>query len=831
MSKFVPSVPNGGYNLSAINNNFQEIADLLNNQVLFRDNPIGEPNQLENDLDINGHDLLNVDTLKIKNLILDGTQINDQLDAVLAAANGAVAAAAESATDAEAAEVAAETALAEVKTIFLGAFSSDPVGTQEGSLYFNTTTDELRYFRNGVWTSFPQASTVNRQFFVAGTDFTAGTTTVLTLPATLFTKTILWIYFDGAYVQPNRYTLTDQTHITFTAPITAGTTRIEVGYIAPLASVVVDDLSITTSKLAEQAATTSKIADSAVTAAKLSTAGVGDINQKLGVALTVDSIATLKTLTTQQLTNYAFFNVSGYYAGLDSGGGRYVITNDTTSTANEGTIVVHTASGRRFYLVQQHAPTVAQFGAKMDGVTDDSVAVQRMTQIANLPLIIPESKNLVINTPTTIATRVKFEIGARITNGNLVNLVYKPEADPKEGIFFGGGTYNLLGGSIEWDECPADWFYGSNWGSAITTAWKFSKVVTLNRRTYTFGTSAVVPAQTQGLVLRGKGFRATALPVAAGGNVGITYQRVAGQGASSLQIENIEFAEAGLARSSTAIFFHGAATGAEGSESVFYDDNWLRVRGCVFLGLNRCIDTKYATQSYFEDNYYQANACCHFMGRDSSFFYMTNEMALDNTFINGSYIFQQDATNDARSNGLTVTDCHSVLSLGIDVNLQNYQLAQFSGTTLDLGQSGAAALFLNNCQDIHFHNGWIACSAAGRAAGRVGVFYQTTRHSTFTHNTFNGCAVGFEGNNGSSVSVTDNTFDNDSQFDITDIGTGVGYYVAGNKHKNAVSGAPISLAGHANIVVNNIMAGSSYSIPVGTNSINTPNIFSAGFPV
>jgi len=830
MSKFVPSVPNGGYNLSAINNNFQEIADLLNNQVLFRDNPIGEPNQLENDLDINGHDLLNVDTLKIKNLILDGTQINDQLDAVLAAANGAAAAAAESATDAEAAEVAAETALAEVKTIFLGAFSSDPVGTQEGSLYFNTTTDELRYFRNGVWTSFPQASTVNRQFFVAGTDFTAGTTTVLTLPATLFTKTILWIYFDGAYVQPNRYTLTDQTHITFTAPITAGTTRIEVGYIAPLASVVVDDLSITTSKLAEQAATTSKIADSAVTAAKLGI--VDDINQKLGVALAVDSIATMKALPTGTLSKYTWINVAGYYAGTDEGGGRYLVTNDTTTVADEGKFVVHTATGRRFYLDYQAPPTIQQYGGKLDGVTDDSNAVQRMTQIGGLTLVVPEGRNLVINTPTTLQTRVKIEPGGRITNGNLVNLIYKPEADPKERIFFGGGSYNLLGGSVEWDECPADWF-GTEPGAAITTAWKFSKVVTLNQRGYNWLSSATVPAQRQGNVLRGKGFRTTQ-GIIGNGVVAINYQRVAGQAGSSLQVDNIEFQESGLLKTATAIKWRGAAAGAYGAETIFYDDNWLRVNNCVFLGLQRGTDTIYATQCFFTDNYYQANAICHFMDRDSSFFYMTREMALDNTFSGGSYIFHQDPTNDARSNGLTVTDCHSVLSTGVDVQLQNYQLAQFHGTTLDLGTAGVAALALNNCQDIHFTDGWIASSAAGRAGGRAGVFYLNTRHSSFNGNTFNGCATGFFGTNGSSVSINDTAFDNCRDFDITDNGSAIGYYVSGNKHKNNVTGAPISLGGGAsksNIVVNNMMTGSSYSIPVGTNSINTPNVFSAGFPV
>lgn len=872
MAKITPTLPAGGYNLSVLNANIQALADELNNKVLYRTNPPGEPNQMANDLDMNGKNILNGGHISGTGISINGDDLTDSLNAAVTGAQNSATAAANSALSASGSATSAAGSVTTIQALFLGAFSSDPIAGAEGALYYNSTVLELRYRRNGVWVPFPQANTVARQFFVGGTDFTAGTTTVLTLPVTSYTKNILWIYFDGNYVQPNRYTLTDQTHITFTAAITSGTTRIEVGYITPLASTIVDDNSLTTAKYQDQSVTslkiadggvttakhadasvttpkladasistvkiqdvsvtTTKLADLSVTAAKLSTTDVGNINQKLGVALVVGDIASLKVLTTTQLGNYSWFDTSGYYAGIDGGGGRYVITSDTTTTANDGSIVTHTATGRRFFLVQQHLPTLKQFGAKLDGVTDDAVAVQKMTQIASLPITIPAGANLLINSATTIPTRIRFENGARLTAGATVNLVYKPDADVKERIFFGAGSIGLLGGSIEWDHCSADWF-NTEPGAGCNTAWKFSKVVTLNNRSYTWTSSAIPPAQIQGLVLKGAGFRATQV-VVNNSLTAINYTRVAGQAASSLDIRDINFSELSLSKTSTAIKWYGAATGAEGSESAFYDDNWLRVRGCVFLGFNRCIDTKYATQCYFEDNYYQANACCHFMARDSSFFYMTNEMALDNTFVSGSYIFQQDAFNDARSNGLTVTDCHSVLSLGIDVQLQNYQLAQFKGTTLDLGNGGAAALYLNNCQDIHFTDGWIACTSAARTAGRVGVFYQTTRHSTFTQNTFNSCGVGFEGNNGSSVTVSDNVFDNSLTSDITDIGSAIGWYVHGNKNKNATVGLPITIGGgssKSNIVCNNFFTGTTYSIPVGTNSINTPNIFSAGFPV
>ena len=827
---------------TGVNARLQQIEDEFNNKVLYRNNPVGEPNTLATDVDANSKNLFNINDLRVINEIyLGGVPI---ADAVQGAAGDSAAEAAQSALDAaEDAMSAAASATAAANSatnaagslttmngLLLGAFASDPVSGVEGSLYYNTTVLELRYRRGGVWVSFPQASQVTHQSFVNGVDYTAGTTTVLTLPATSYTKSVLWIQFDTSYVQPNRYTLTDQTHITFTAPITAGTARIDIAYVAPLASIAVDDNSITTSKIQDSAVTTPKIADSAITAAKLSTAGVGDINLKLGVALAVDSIAAMKALPTGALSQYTWIDVAGYYGGLQ-GGGRFLVTNDTSITVNNGTVHAHTATGRRFLLDQIGPPTLYQFGAKLDGVSDDAAAVQFMTQVAGYDIRLPNSTTLLIGSPTTIPTQITFGSSSKILTTSTVNLVKKPIADPQQLIFHatGGGTFGFLG-SETWDECSADWFNLGDIAPAINAAWKMSYCVTLNRRTYAWNSSAVPPAQVQGLVLKGKGFRNTNVAMA-NGIIGINYQRVAGQVATSLHVKDINFTENSIGHSSTCISFKGTANGAEGAETLFYDDNWLRVEGCVFLGYNRAIDTKYTTQSYFTDNYYQANNACHFMGRDSSFFYIRGEMALDNLFINGSYIFQQDATNDARTNGLNVTDCHSVLSAGIDVNLQNFQLACFINSSLDLGLAGAAAMYLNNCQDIHFDNGWVACEAGARAAGRVGVFSQTTRHSTFNGNTWNGCYVAFEGNLASSTSICDGAFDNSLYADILDLAGAVGLVCMGNKHKNNVATVPVQLGGSGNIVCNNIFRGGSYGINTGANSINTPNLFSVAFPV
>lgn len=55
-------IPNikGGFNLSKINDAIDTFEDHLNNKVLYRNNPTGEPNQMESDLDLNGKRIYNL---------------------------------------------------------------------------------------------------------------------------------------------------------------------------------------------------------------------------------------------------------------------------------------------------------------------------------------------------------------------------------------------------------------------------------------------------------------------------------------------------------------------------------------------------------------------------------------------------------------------------------------------------------------------------------------------------------------------------------------------------------------------------------------------------
>lgn len=87
----------------------------------------------------------------------------------------------------------------------------------------------------------------------------------------------------------------------------------------------------------------------------------------------VPSIAALRSILH---TTYNFVHVAGYYAPADGGGGFYAyIASDNSSSDNGGTIIVG-AGGARWHLQTTEPVSIKQFGAKMDGTTNDSAAWQ-----------------------------------------------------------------------------------------------------------------------------------------------------------------------------------------------------------------------------------------------------------------------------------------------------------------------------------------------------------------------------------------------------------------------------------------------------------------------
>lgn len=117
----IPNISSPYASQNALNVRFKMIEDVLNDKVLWRDNPIGEVNTLKNDIDLGNNDLLNVGLVSAASIMVQGRGIEEGLTEVLdrcieqadeaeASANAAAAEASNAEASAIRAEEAAEQA-------------------------------------------------------------------------------------------------------------------------------------------------------------------------------------------------------------------------------------------------------------------------------------------------------------------------------------------------------------------------------------------------------------------------------------------------------------------------------------------------------------------------------------------------------------------------------------------------------------------------------------------------------------------------------------------------------------------------------------------------
>lgn len=157
----LPNITAGYSSATSINNAFAQLEAELQGKVLYRDNPVGEPNTLETELDLNNNAISNVSALDTDTITVAGVDLTTKVgEAATSAANAATSEtnAASSAAAALASELAAAGYLDNFDDKYLGAKSSAPTldndgnALTDGALYFDTVLNRMYVYDLGTTT-------------------------------------------------------------------------------------------------------------------------------------------------------------------------------------------------------------------------------------------------------------------------------------------------------------------------------------------------------------------------------------------------------------------------------------------------------------------------------------------------------------------------------------------------------------------------------------------------------------------------------------------------------------------------------------------------------
>jgi hypothetical protein len=291
-------------------------------------------------------------------------------------------------------------------------------------------------------------------------------------------------------------------------------------------------------------------------------------------------------------------------------------------------------------------------------------------------------------------------------------------------------------------------------------------------------TSTISLPQNRFITFDGDGFRTTFIEYYGTGAV-FDYSRANNQVASIFDFNRLSLVNKGTLK----------GVGTRGIRSYGFSDqlsdNQLNASNCTFYGFEAAIETKWTGQSHFSKNFYYGNTYSHLMYRGSSFFYMNNLMSFDSTFV-----FAQDASADAFSNGITIDSCHAVTCASNAINIEGYQAVYISKSGCDLGFGGTSAMRFKNTQDIGITNGFISSNPAF-APSRHGIILDGSHTFNITGNTIVNNNIGIYINPpvGKSPNglISGNKFDGQSIADIALYGDTEAVKITGNHFAKQLS--------------------------------------------
>jgi hypothetical protein len=157
----LPTIAAGYASNAAFNTAFGQIDAEFQSKVLYRNNPSGEPNTMQNLLDMNSNPINNVTMLTATGITVAGVNLTAKVAEAAASATAAAASAAAAVVSKNAAAASATAAAGYVDTFddkYLGSKSSAPTvdndgdALTDGALYFNTTSNIMFVYDLGSTT-------------------------------------------------------------------------------------------------------------------------------------------------------------------------------------------------------------------------------------------------------------------------------------------------------------------------------------------------------------------------------------------------------------------------------------------------------------------------------------------------------------------------------------------------------------------------------------------------------------------------------------------------------------------------------------------------------
>jgi len=357
--------------------------------------------------------------------------------------------------------------------------------------------------------------------------------------------------------------------------------------------------------------------------------------------------------------------------------------------------------------------------------------------------------------------------------------------------------------------------------NAVYAAGVLGKTLIWPAGNYKITGSITLPQNTL-LTMKGEGYRNTFIRFSGGaGFAGFNYARE-GAAASGFVFEDLAFVWDGTARlaGSSAIKSYGASDA--------YSDNYLRCYRCAFYFFESAIETKWSGQCYFSDCFFQVNTRSFKMLRGSSFFYMRGIMSFDATFI-----FAQDTTYDAFSNGLLLDMCHSITAIDMSMYVEGWQAVYVDKCGFDLGSGGPAAVKIFKCTDGAFTDCYVS---SNNSITRAGILFDTSHTFVVRGGTIVNNSVGLYviGQNGvaTKIVVDGVKFDGNDTNDVLGLSYATGCKLVNNHHVKQMSRTGASFEIYLNttgtdynIVQFNTLKGTTYAIVGGANSVIGNNIF------